>query len=394
MVRCEGVEVVYRISGGPNVRVKAIFCAGLLLTFGSSIALGAGGRMSGKSVKVGVIADVTGGASVYGTSQKNAYDLANDDVQSGRIDAGGANLTFDVQDAATDGAQVVNLMQRFTTDGQTPIVLGPTLSGEAFRAFPIAKNANFPVMGTSTTAEGVTAVGPTVFRDSLAESQVIPTTIKRTLNKWHYKTAAIIYGDDNAFTKTDGDIFARELKAAGVTVVDVETFHIKDSDFQPALTRIESKNPDAIAIGALFPEATKIIQQAGKLGIKSHMMGGNGLNSPDMYGVAGPAAEGTVVGAAWFSGAKYPTNVEFVKRYTAKYGKGPDQFAAQAYAAAQIVAYLVAHGATTKEEMLSGLRSLRVIQTVLGPIGFDANRDVKSTPVILAIIKDGFSYFH
>ena len=118
-----------------------------------------------------MIADVTGSAAVYGTMQKNAYELANDDVKSGIIDAGGANLSFDVEDAASDGAQVVNLMQKFTTDGTTPLVLGPTLSGEAFRAFPIAKAANFPVMGTSTTAEGVTAIGPTVFRDSLAESQ-------------------------------------------------------------------------------------------------------------------------------------------------------------------------------------------------------------------------------
>ena len=352
------------------------------------------GPAAGKNVHVGVIADVTGAAGVYGTPQKNAYELANDDVKSGKIDAGGANLVFDVQDAATDGAQVVNLMQKFTTDGQTPIVLGPTLSGEAFRAFPIAKNANFPVMGTSTTAEGVTAIGPTVFRDSLAESQVIPTTVKRTHDKWHYKTAAIIYGDDNAFTKTDGDLFARELKGAGIDIVDTETFHQKDTDFQPALTRIESKHPDVIAIGGLFPEATKIIQQAGKLGIKAHMIGGNGLNAPDMYTVAGPAAQGAVVGAAWYSGAKYASNVDFVKRYTAKYGKGPDQFAAQSYAAAQIVAYLVAHGATTKDEMVNGLRNVRVIQTVLGPIGFDSNRDAKSSPVILSIVKDGFAYFH
>src|ERR1700719_3947863 len=204
MVRCEPAVAILSLFGGSNVRVRAIFCAGFLLLFGSTVALGAGGKMSGKNVKVGVIADVTGGASVYGTSQKNAYDLANEDVKAGKIDAGGGILTVDVQDSATDGAQVVNLMQRFTTDGQTPIVLGPTLSGEAFRAFPIAKSANFPVMGTSTTAEGVTAIGPSVFRDSLAESQVIPTTIKRTHDRWHYKTAAIIYGDDNAFTKTDG----------------------------------------------------------------------------------------------------------------------------------------------------------------------------------------------
>jgi branched-chain amino acid transport system substrate-binding protein len=351
------------------------------------------GPAAGKTVKIGVIADVTGSAAVYGTMQKNAYNLANDDVKTGIIDAGGANLSFDVQDAASDGAQVVNLMQKFTTDGTTPLVMGPTLSGEAFKAFPIAKAANFPVLGTSTTAEGVTAIGPTVFRVSLAESQAIPPTVAKVQAKWHAKTVAIIYGDDNAFTKTDGDLFKREFEKSGATVVDTETFHIGDKDFGAALTKIASKKPAAIAIGGLFPEATQIIAQAGKLGIKAHMLGGNGLNSTQMYAVAGPAAEGVVVGAAWFIGGKEAGNLDFVKRFKAKYGNDPDQFAAQAYAGAQVVASLVKAGATTKEEMFAGLRGVKVVQTVLGRIGFDANRDVKAAPVVLKIAKNGFAPF-
>ncbi len=376
--------------------MKNTLLSGLALTLALGTALpGAAatrGPAAGKTVKVGVIADVTGSGAVYGTMQKNAYDLANDDVKSGIIDAGGANLSFDVEDAASDPAQVVNLMQKFTTDGSTPLVLGPTLSGEAFRAFPIAKAANFPVMGTSTTAEGVTAIGPTVFRDSLAESQAIPPTVARVQQTWHAKTVAIIYGDDNAFTKTDGDLFAREFQKSGATVVDTETFHIGDKDFGPALTKIASKKPDVIAIGGLFPEATQIIAQAGKLGIKAHMLGGNGLNSTQMYQTAGPASVGVVVGAAWFIGGKYTGNLEFVQRFKKKYGTTPDQFAAQAYAAAQVVASLVKAGATTKEAMLAGLRNVRVVQTVLGPIAFDQNRDVKAAPVVLKIVKGGFAY--
>lgn len=376
---------------------KTLLCS-LAIVMAASMALPGTaattkGPAAGKTVKVGVIADVTGSAAVYGTMQKNAYDLATDDIKRGIIDAGGVNLSFDVEDAASDGAQVVNLMQKFTTDGTTPLVLGPTLSGEAFKAFPIAKAANFPVMGTSTTAEGVTAIGPTVFRDSLAESQAIPPTVAKVQAKWHAKTVAIIYGDDNAFTKTDGDLFKREFEKTGASVVDTETFHIGDKDFSASLTKIAAKKPAVIAIGGLFPEATQIIAQAGKLGIKAHMVGGNGLNSTQMYKVAGPAAQGVVVGAAWFIGGKYSGNLEFVKRFKAKYGNNPDQFAAQAYAAAQVVAALTKAGATTKDQMLSGLRSLRVVQTVLGPIAFDQNRDVRAAPVVLQIVKGGFAYF-
>lgn len=351
------------------------------------------GPAAGKTVTVGVIADVTGSAAVYGTMQRNAYALATDDIKAGIIDAGGAVLSFDVEDAASDPAQVVNLMQKFTTDGTTPLVLGPTLSGEAFKAFPIAKAANFPVIGTSTTAEGVTAIGPSVYRVSLAESQAIPPTVAAVQKKWHAKTVAIIYGDDNAFTKTDGELFQKEFEKSGATVVDTETFHIGDKDFQAALTRIASKKPDVIAIGGLFPEATKIIQQAGTLGIKAHVMGGNGLNSTQMYAVAGAAAQGVVVGAAWFIEGKEAGNLDFVKRFKAKYGNDPDQFAAQAYAAAQVVASIVKAGATTKDAFLTALHAFKTVPTVLGPIGFDDNRDVKSTPVVLQIAPGGFAGF-
>jgi len=206
----------------------------------------------------------------------------------------------------------------------------------------------------------------------------------------------VIYGDDNAFTKTDGDIFTRELKAAGVDVVDTETFHIKDTDFQPALTRIESKHPDVIAIGALFPEATKIIQQAGKLGIKAahdrrqrpqrprHVRCRRSRRSRH----GRPVRRGTPA-------RSIPSNLDFVKPLHGRVRQRPDQFAAQSYAAAQIVGILVAHGATTKDEMLSGLHGVaRSSRPCSAPIGFDSNRDVKSSPVILAIVKDGFTYFH
>jgi branched-chain amino acid transport system substrate-binding protein len=364
-----------------------------LAVVGPGLAASTKGPAAGKTVKVGVIADVTGSAAVYGVQQKDAYDLANDDLKSGLLDAGGANLTFDVEDSASDGNQVANLFQKFTTDGSA-LILGPTLSGEARKGDPIAVQAKTAVIGTSTTADGITSLGPCVYRVSLSEAQVIPATIARTKAVWKYKTAAIIYGDDNAFTKTDGDIFKAQLEKAGVTIVDTETFHVGDKDFAASLTKIKAAKPDVIVLGALAEEAEKIIGQAATLGIKTHMMGGNGLNSTKIYDYAGPAAAGVVVGAAWYIDGNYAGNKSFVARFKKRYGVEPDQFGAQAYAAAQLVAQLVKDGKATKDEICPALRDLRVAQTVLGPIAFDPGRDVKAAPVILQIVKGGFAYFH
>jgi len=349
------------------------------------------GPAAGQTLKAGVVADVTGPAGVYGSVQRNAYELANDDIKSGLLDAGGVNVTFNVQDAATDANQVANIMQRFTTDGSA-IVLGPTLSAEAFKADPIAVKANVPILATSNTADGITQQGPCVFRNSLSEAQGVPATVDKTAALWKYKTAAIIYGDDNAFTKADYDIFKAALEKRNVKIVDVETFHTNDVDFQAQLTKMKAKNPDVIVNGSLFPEATKIINQAGKLGLKAHMMGGNGLNSPKMYEVAGPNAQGVVVGSAWFIGSQSGGNGTFVARYQKRFGSLPDQFAAQAYAAAQIVAVLAKEGNVTPAALCNGMKKLKTVQTVLGPYSFEPSRDAKGAPVVLQIVKDGFAY--
>ncbi len=374
------------------MRYRPLVTLGLIAALGPIAALAAGGAMAGKTVKVGVVADVTGSAGAYGTSQKNALELAADDLGAGRIDAGGATLAFDIQDAASDPAQVVNLIQKFTGDG-TALLIGPTLSAEAKKADPIAVRANLTILATSNTAQGITAQGPCVFRDSLAEEQVVPEAVAKAVRAWHPKKVAIIYGDDNQFTKTDYDIFKSALEREHVQIVDTETYHTGDVDFKAQLTNIAGKKPDMLVVGSLLEEAVKIVVQAKQAGLRTHLIGGNGLNSPKFISLSGDAGDGVVIGAAYYLGNNYAGNRAFVDRYKKKYGTGPDQFAAQAYAAAQLAAAAVKGGATTSEQFCNAFKKLSVVQTVLGPVNFQPSRDVKAASAIVRVAKNGFAYF-
>ena len=370
---------------------KLVWSTALAAVLAAAPALGAN-SVAGKTVKVGVIADTSGAAGAYGSAQKNAYVLAADDIKAGLLDAGGATIVFDVQDAASDPAQVVNLTQKFATDGSA-LLVGPTLSAEAKKADPIAVRAGLTILATSNTAEGITAMGPCVFRNSLAEAQVVPEAVAAAVAKWKPKTAAIIYGDDNQFTKTDYDIFQAALEKAHVELVDVETYHTGDVDFKAQLTKIAAKRPDVLVVGSLVEEAAKIVTQAKQVGLNAHVIGGNGLNSPKFMELAGGAAEGVVIGAAYFIGNSSPGNRAFVERYTKRFGAGPDQFAAQSYAAAQIVAHAVKEGATTSDALCAAFKRATSVPTVLGPVGFEASRDVRAPSAILEVMHGAFTAF-
>jgi branched-chain amino acid transport system substrate-binding protein len=181
-----------------------------------------------------------------------------------------------------------------------------------------------------------------------------------------------------------------------IQVTDTETFASADKDFSAQLTKVKGTNPDAIFISALADAGANIVAQARKLGIPDsvRIIGGNGMNSPQIAKIAGPAAEGIIVGAAWIDSSTNPMSQDFVKNYKAKYNGDADQFAAQAYAGVQILgdalkrANLSGDPAKDRDALKGALAQTKNLDTVLGKFSFTAARDADHPPVV-QIIKDG-----
>jgi branched-chain amino acid transport system substrate-binding protein len=347
-------------------------------------------RAAGGSATIGAVFDISGSAGAYGDGQKNGLLLGQDYVnKNGRV-----HLTFDIQDGASQKAQVINLFQGFMSGAHAVAIIGPTLSSEAFAADPLAVTANMPVLGISNTANGITAMGSCVFRDSLTEAAVVPVALRQVIQRYNVKTAAIIYGNDDAFTKTDYDVAKAALDAMHIKIISTQTFAKGDIDFQAQLTNIKAANPDMLFVGALAAEAGHIVADARTLGLRAHLVGGNGLNSPQVYSLSGGAAEGVVVGAAWAIGAHTPGNAEFVTNYRIRFQKDPDQFAAQAFTAAQIFENVLSNAKSfSPKDVCDAMRSMKPVNTVLGTFSFDSNRDALNPVVVLTVHNGRFVTF-
>ena len=291
-----------------------------------------------KEAKIGFALSMTGGAAAYGATQKNGAQLAIDEINAA-AGAEGPKLVALFDDDASTPQQGANVYSKFINADNVSVIIGPTLSNTAQVTNRIAQEAGVPVLGISNTAKGITDIGDFIFRDSLTEFVVIPNTIRIAKEKLGIKKVAVLYGNDDAFTKGGYDAFKKALADAQIEILSEQTFAKGDRDFSPQLTQIKAKNPDAIICSALVEEASGIVSQARQLGIPKsvRIIGGNGFNSPALIKNAGEAAEGVMVGAAWNVTSTSPLNKKFVETYTAKYGNPPDQFAAQAYAGVNIV---------------------------------------------------------
>jgi len=357
---------------------------------------GTGGTMGGGTgtVKIGFAFITSGDNAVYGNSQKAAAQLAIEEISG----MGGMKIEGVFEDTAAKPDQAITVFQKFINTDQVHAIIGPTLSNEALSSDPVAQKAGVPVLAVSNTAAGITDMGDYIFRDSLAEFQVIPETVKQAKAKLNLAKVSLLYASDDAFSKSGADVFRKELQANGIQILSEQTFSTTDIDYKTQLTAIKAENPDAIVVSALAKPAQTIIQQARRdVGIdpKIAIIGGNGFNSPAVVTAAGDAAESLIVGAAWNPNSTEPMSQEFVRKYTEKYGKGPDQFAAQAYAGVYIM-YDAAKRANLEGKSLAeartalrdALKSTSGLATVLGTFSFTEKRDANHPPVV-QVVKEG-----
>jgi branched-chain amino acid transport system substrate-binding protein len=347
------------------------------------------GALSG-TAKVGFVFSMTGAGAVYGATQKNGAQLAIDEINaSGQL--GQAKLEGVFEDDASDKAQGINVFQKLINQDKVLGIVGPTLSNTAQAADPLAQQGGVPVLGVSNTAGGITDIGNFIYRDSLTEAQVIPQTVKAVKDTAGIKTAALMYGNDDAFTTAGYDVFKQSLQSAGVQITSEQTFAKGDKDFSPQLTVIKGTNPDALFVSALADEAAGIVSQARRVGMeKTPIVGGNGFNSPALMKNAGDAAEGVVVGAAWNSASTNPLSQKFMTNYKAKFQSDPDQFAAQAYAGVYILAEGLKKGGSTSDRnaLRDGLSQVKGLDTVLGNFAFTPERDANHSAVV-QVVKSG-----
>lgn len=354
-------------------------------TAGATSSGSGGGGGSAINAKVGAVLSLTKGAAVYGKTQQNGLKLGVEDVNK----AGKVNIELIVEDDASDPQGGITAFNKLINQDKVVAIIGPTLSNTATSSDPIAQKAGIPVLAISNTAAGITEIGDFIFRDSLTEGQVIPQTIKAAKDKYSLSKVGVMYGQDDAFTKSGYDVFKQALADNSITVTDTETFAKGDKNFNAQLTKIIGGNPDAIVVSALADEGTAILTQARQLGFDGPIIGGNGFNSPAVIKNAGDAAEGLVVGAAWNQASDVPENKAFIDAYTAAYGSAPDQFAAQAYAGVHILAAAIEKaGSADSKAIRDALTTIKDLPTALGSFSFTEGRDADA-PAAIQVVQNG-----
>lgn len=344
-----------------------------------------------KVILVGAPHSQTGSLAVYGERMVQGIRLAEKEINdSGGIS--GAKLKVVFYDDRSDKSELINVLDKLIHQDKVIALIGPSSSGTAFTAAPMANENKIPLIVNSGTAAGIPQIGPYVFRNSLPEYKVINTVLARAVKNLGIKTVAIIYGSDDEYTKGGYNTYKDACATQGIKIVGTESYVKGTTDFSAQLTKINATKPDALIVSALSNESANILVQARKAGIPEsvHFLGTNGFNSVELYNIAGKSAEGAVSGTAWLKDRVDPKNKKFVQAYNKMFGKDPDSFAAQAYDAVFILKAAIERAKTysDREAIRNALAQTKNFKGVTNPLSFDKDRDSVQNGIVV-IVKNG-----
>lgn len=286
-----------------------------------SMAIGSAYAQDTVTVTIGSASPMSGPQASFGQDNANGVKMAIKDLNAQNIVIGGKKIVWkvDAQDDQADPKQATTVAQKFV-DEKVNGVVGHLNSGCTFPASRIYNNAGIPEVTPSSTDPKISQQGFKTFFRIIANDNALGVGLADyAKTKLKAKTIAVI-DDRTAYGQGVADVFAKTAQKEGLKLVDREFTNDKATDFSAILTKIKASNPDVIFYGGMYSQAGPLVRQMRQLGIKSTMMGGDGICAPELGKLAGEAVDGTICAEGGSPLSQMPGGEAWKKRYDAEFG--------------------------------------------------------------------------
>jgi len=348
----------------------------LMLVAAVGLALGGGMAQAADTVKIGLMAPLTGSWASEGQGMKKIVELLAEqqDAKGGVL---GRKIEVVTEDDGGDPRTASLAAQRLTTKGVVAVV-GTYGSSVTEASQTIYDEAGIPQIANGSTAIRLTEKGFKKFFRTAPRDDEQGRMAAQTIEKLGFKKVAILH-DSTSYAKGLADEANALLKKKGTEVVFFDALTPKENDYTAILTKLKGANPDVVLFTGYYPEAGLLLKQKKGMNWNVPFIGGDATNNVDLVKIAGKAAEGF-----YFLSPPQPQDLDtpdakaFLADYQKKYNELPPSIWAVLagdgfrVAVAGIAGAKSTDGAKIADYLHEDLKSFSGLS---GPISFDAKGD-------------------
>jgi branched-chain amino acid transport system substrate-binding protein len=340
-----------------------------------------------QEILIGAYGPLTGSMATQGISTQKGIDMAQDKAnKAGGVLGKKIHVVMEDDRGTPEEAQTV--VTRLITKYGVRAILGETTSTRTLAAAPIAQQSRIPMITPDATNLRVTKVGDYIFRTSFTDA--IPSLLmaKFVSNHLNIKKLAILRDIRNDYSVDLADVFTQDFKKMDGIIVADESYGEGDTNFTAQLTKIKSRNPQAIFVPGYYTEVGLIARQARQLGLTIPLLGAGSWESPKLLEIGGEALEGSYYFGHFSADDPRPGVQDFVREYKSRFGQIPDMFSALAFDATGVLIDAIGRAnSTDPDKIRDALAQTKNYPGVTGTITIDADRNAAKPVVFLRIAK-------
>ena len=339
----------------------------------------------GAEILIGEYGSFTGSEATFGTSTHNGAQMAVDEINA----AGGIKgkklklIYYDDQGKAEEAAAAVT---RLITKDKVVAIIGEVASTRSLAAAPIAQSNKIPMISPSSTNPKVTEVGDYIFRVCFIDPFQGTVMALFATNELKAKKVAILRDTKSDYSMGLADFFIKKFQDLGGKIVADESYESGAVEYRGQLTKIKAAKPDAIFVPGYYTEVGLIALQARQLGIKAHLLGGDGWDSSKLFEIGKAAINGSFFSNHYTTETTDPLAKDFIKKFQEKFKETPDGLAALGYDSIKVLAF--AMNATTEitpANIRNELAKIKDYPAVTGVITIDEKRNAKKSAVVVRV---------
>lgn len=358
------------------------------------LAVFIGCQQAPKTVKLAILAPLSGPVPTFGVSTRDGALLAIEEwnAKGGVL---GAKITSIVEDSQCTPDPALNAAKKVIEQDKVHYIIGEVCSKASI---PVSEYANskkvIQVSPTSTnTAVTVDSTGKTkdfIFRACFIDpfQGLVGANFAIQMGA---KKAFIMLDQANDYVKGLAEAFEKSFTEKGGEIVGKESYTAEDKDFSAILAKVKQTKPDVVYLPDYYNIVNLATKQAKEKGINVPFMGGDGWDSSDLDL---KAAAGGFYTNHYSPDDPRPEVVNFLAAYGAKFkddqgkAKVPDALAALAYDATNILIQAIKDaGADDTSKVKVALEKIN-FNGVSGTITYDAQHNPVKSATILTV-KDG-----
>ncbi|MFH2093123.1 MAG: ABC transporter substrate-binding protein [Pseudomonadota bacterium] len=316
---------------------------GLKLAFIAVLGLLLTGAATAKTIKVGAILAVTGGASFLGVPEANTLEMmvAKINAEGG---VNGDQIELIIKDSGGQKEKAVSYAKQLIEEEKVFAILGPSLTGNTLAIKSLCETSGMLLISCASSKGIVDPVAPYVFKTPQNDSLAVQM-IMENMKKNHITRIAVAAGG-TGFGKM-GKMFCEELAPGyGIEIVASEVYAPDVTDLSSLVAKWKAMgNIQAVINWSIVPAQTILAKNMRQAGWDIPFYLSHGFGNIKYVQVGGQAVEGVLFPAGRLLiadelDAGHPQKKvlkDYKNAYESKYNEAVSTFGGHAYDALMIL---------------------------------------------------------